>query len=127
MSRSSLSMTLQNLPGGYIFLLTPFLHISQPFLVPSPTPDLYEVTPCSTLLPISAFPHHWKSPESLRSIPCSLSLPTPFSHVYMSLVWTSVFQSSEFSPSFSVYRLASPNLIGFSWESVYIRVEPFNL
>jgi len=54
-------------------------------------------------------------------------LPTPFTHVYTSLARTSVFRSSEFIPSFSINRLASPDLIGFSWVSVYERVEPVNL
>ena len=52
---------------------------------PSPTPDLYEVAPSSTLLPISALPLHWKSPQSLQSLPCSLSAAYPLlSHLHES-------------------------------------------
>ena len=58
-------------------------------------------------------------PSPNLCLPPSLKSPEMVSHVYTSLVWMSVFRSSEFSPSFSIYRLALPNLIGFSWESVY--------
>ena len=49
-------------------------------------------------------------------------LPTPFTHVYTSPDppdpegKTSLFRQSEFSPNFRLNRIASPNLIGFSWE-----------
>ena len=54
-------------------------------------------------------------------------LPTPFTHVYTSLDWTSVFRPSEFSPNFSINRIVSPNIIGFSWEFISERCELVNL
>ena len=51
-------------------------------------------------------------------------LPTPFTHVYTSLDpegETSLFRPSEFSPNFSINRIASPNFIGFSWEFILVR------
>ena len=41
------------------FLLTPGLNIYQPFLIPSPTLDLFEVTLSSPCSHSSAFPIHW--------------------------------------------------------------------
>ena len=59
----------------------PSLLLSLKFLnhtwFPSPTPDLYKVTPSSPCSQSSAFPLHWKSPESLRFLPCSLSSAYP--------------------------------------------------
>ena len=59
----------------------PSLLLSLKFLnhtwFPSPTPDLYEVTPSSPCSQSSAFPLHWKSPELLRFLPCSLSSAYP--------------------------------------------------
>ena len=51
--------------GGYTFLQTPFLNIYQPFLIPSPTLDLFKVTPSSPCSQSSAFLLHWLTAESL--------------------------------------------------------------
>ena len=56
---------------------TPILKVSQPYLVSFSILDLYEVTLSSPCSQSSALPLHWRSPESLRFLPCSLSSAYP--------------------------------------------------
>ena len=56
---------LSKTQGGYNFLLTPFLNVYQPFLIPSPAPDPFKVTPSTPCSKSSAFLLHWLTAESL--------------------------------------------------------------
>ena len=99
---------LKTLQGGHIFLLTPLLNVSQPYLVPSPNSGPLRSHSEFTLLPILCLP---SSLVDCRVTPSSflapIPLPSPFTDVYTSLctkrqnytslVWRSVFKPSEFS------------------------------
>ena len=84
--RKSKQDSPKTLQGGHIFLLTPLLNISQPYLVPSPNSRPLQSHSEFTLLLILCLP---PSLVDCRVTPSSflapIPLPSPFTDVYTSL------------------------------------------